>query len=83
MSKGFCQECGLLLVFNSNPPNLGDCPKCHRPYSEVNLEDAFCTECGAPVEIDEEIRKQMKRHKAIEEIKETLPWLEEYGNLPE
>lgn len=77
--RGFCDACGKALLFGATTPELGDCPACHRPYGDVELERNSCSECGAPAEIDDSVRQQTAANAAIGELLNTLPHLKHYG----
>jgi hypothetical protein len=79
--RGFCDSCGKTLLFASASPELGECPACHRPYSDGDLGSSSCGECGAPVEIDDSMRKLCAAGTVIAEILHLMPHLKHYGYL--
>jgi hypothetical protein len=80
-ANGFCDSCGLPLIFATNAPSLGTCGTCRREYNESDLLRSFCPKCGAPIEIKDDIRQQMQQHRKVTKILDTIPKLRKYGYL--
>jgi hypothetical protein len=80
-ASGFCPQCGRLLVFAPEIPELGACCKCKRPYHPGDFVNSFCPSCGTPVSIEvtfEEFRNQSE----IRTLLAAVPSLQETGCLP-
>jgi hypothetical protein len=73
----FCSQCGCELVTAEVPlPPLGNCPPpCKRNYSEADLGATFCQQCGAPIDILDEVRDRYRRHVAIKKLLDLVPYL--------
>ncbi len=60
----YCVECGTKLIVAAVIPSLGVCKKCEQEYAPPSLRQGFHANCGAPVEVLDELRAAY--HKAID-----------------
>ncbi len=78
--RGYCTDCGVVLVFRANLPELGKC-KCGRTYTEHDLTIRFCPQCGQSISIDKEVVEEHAKQTAIAKLLREVPRLQESGYL--
>src|SRR5258708_38182270 len=80
--SGFCPECGARLAFKATLQSLGCCENCVREYGEADLTRKFCPDCGHPVSIEDELKKQYAKGRVLAALFDDLSTLQKHGFLP-
>ena len=69
-----CKKCGLALIVGSmTPVSLGSCCGCKREFRRSDLGGAFCSKCGAPIDLTVERLQEFHR---VERLRALLGWIE-------